>query len=83
MTAIGYHWQKVALRNLGCPPMNRSDECCRFGAECLKLARAAEDETNRAVYLHMARVWLTLAQEEVRTTLRPMFEESQIMGTKI
>jgi hypothetical protein len=47
--------------------MNRSDECCRFGEDCVKLARTAEDETTRAVFLQMARVWLTLAQEEVKT----------------
>jgi hypothetical protein len=44
--------------------MNRSDECCRFGEECVKLARTAEDETTRAVFLQMARVWLALAQKE-------------------
>ena len=43
--------------------MVSSDECCRFAAECLKMARAAEDEQNRAVFLQMARVWFALVQK--------------------
>ncbi len=43
--------------------MSRSDEYRRFAAECLKLARTAEDEKNRAVFLQMARAWFALAQK--------------------
>jgi hypothetical protein len=34
--------------------MSRSDEYCRFTAECLKMARTAENEQNRAIFLQMA-----------------------------
>jgi hypothetical protein len=44
--------------------MNRPDEYCRFTAECLKMARAAEDEQNRAIFLQMARVWFALVQKD-------------------
>jgi hypothetical protein len=44
--------------------MSRSDEYCRFTAECLKMARTAEDEQNRAIFLQMARVWFTLVQKD-------------------
>ena len=46
--------------------MSKSDEFCRFAADCVKLARTAEDETDRTVFLQMARVWVALAQEEDR-----------------
>jgi len=42
--------------------MNRSDEYRRYAAECLKMAHAADDEQQRAVFLQMAAVWLSLAQ---------------------
>jgi hypothetical protein len=38
--------------------MIRSDEYCRFTAECLKMARTAEDEQNRAIFMQMARCGL-------------------------
>ena len=44
--------------------MSRSDEYCRFAAECLKMARAAEDEQNRAIFLQMAGVWFALVQKD-------------------
>jgi hypothetical protein len=44
--------------------MNTSNEFCRFAAECLKLARNAEDEPNRTAFLQMARVWVALAQKD-------------------
>jgi hypothetical protein len=44
--------------------MSRSDEYCRFTAECLKMARTAEDEQNRAIFLRMARVWFALVQKD-------------------
>jgi hypothetical protein len=44
--------------------MIRSDEYCRFTAECLKMARTAEDEQNRVIFLQMARVWFALVQKD-------------------
>jgi hypothetical protein len=44
--------------------MSMSNEFCRFAADCVKLARAAEDERNRTVFLQMARVWVALAEKE-------------------
>jgi hypothetical protein len=44
--------------------MIRSDEYCRFTAECLKMARTAEDEQHRVVFLQMARVWFALVQND-------------------
>jgi hypothetical protein len=44
--------------------MSTSNEFCRFAAQCLKFVRTAEDETNRAVFLQMARIWVALAQKE-------------------
>jgi hypothetical protein len=44
--------------------MSGSDEYCRFTAECLKMARTAEDEQNRAIFLQMARVWFALVQKD-------------------
>ena len=44
--------------------MSTSNDFCRFAADCVKLARTAEDETDRTVYLQMARVWVALAQKE-------------------
>jgi hypothetical protein len=46
--------------------MSTSSQFCRFAAECLKLARTAEDQTNRAVFLQMARVWVALKPDEFR-----------------
>jgi hypothetical protein len=42
----------------------RSDDYCRFATDCLKMARTAEDEQNRAIFLQMARVWFTLVQKD-------------------
>jgi hypothetical protein len=50
--------------------MSTSNEFCRFAADCVKLARTAEDETDRNVYLQMARVWVALAQKEETSTDR-------------
>jgi hypothetical protein len=44
--------------------MIRSDEYRRFAAECLKMARTAEDEQHRAIFLQMTRVWFVLAQKD-------------------
>ena len=45
--------------------MSKSDQYRRFAQECLELARNAEDERARASLLHMAQVWLCLAEERV------------------
>ena len=42
--------------------MSRSDDYRRFAAECMKIASTAEDEQRRAIFVHMARTWLALAQ---------------------
>jgi hypothetical protein len=44
--------------------MRKSDDYRRFAAECLKIAQATEDEQQRALFLQMARTWLTLAQRD-------------------
>jgi hypothetical protein len=44
--------------------MSRSDEYCRFTAECLKMARTAEDEQHQVIFLQMARVWFALVQKD-------------------
>jgi hypothetical protein len=46
--------------------MGKSDDYRRFAAECLELAKAAENETSRATFLHMAQVWFRLAEETPR-----------------
>jgi len=44
--------------------LSKSDNYRRFAAECLKLARSADDETRRSLFLQMAQAWLALAQKE-------------------
>jgi hypothetical protein len=58
--------------------MSTSNQFCRFAAECLKLARTAEDQTNRAVFLQMARVWVALAEKEETSPDRNGGDENQI-----
>ena len=58
--------------------MSTSNQFCRFAAECLKLARTAEDQTDRAVFLQMARVWVALAQKEETSPDRSGGDENQI-----
>jgi hypothetical protein len=53
-----------AGKKAGVPPMTRSDEYCRFTGECLKMARTAEDEQQRVIFLQMARVWFALVQKD-------------------
>jgi hypothetical protein len=43
--------------------MSKSDDYRRFAAECMKIAHTAEDETQRAIFVQMASVWLALAQK--------------------
>jgi predicted DNA-binding ArsR family transcriptional regulator len=58
--------------------MSTSDEFCRFAADCVKLARTAEDETHRTVFLQMARVWVALAEKEETSADRNRGEENWI-----
>jgi len=58
--------------------MSTSNEFCRFAAECLKLARSAEDEPHRTALLQMARVWVALAQKEETSAGRDRGEENEI-----
>jgi len=39
-----------------------SEEYRRFARECLEMAQTTEDEQTRLVLLHMAQVWLRLAE---------------------
>ena len=41
----------------------RSDQYRRFARECLEMADEATDRRLQAIMLHMAQVWLRLAQE--------------------
>ncbi len=36
----------------------------RFAQECLEMSKTVQDERSRAVLIHMAQVWLRLAEEE-------------------
>jgi hypothetical protein len=44
--------------------MARSEQYRRFAHECLELARIAQDERARSSFLHMAQVWLRLAEAQ-------------------
>jgi hypothetical protein len=44
--------------------MSGSEEYRRFAGECLKMARTAEDEQQRVIFLQMARVWFALIQKD-------------------
>ncbi len=48
--------------------MARSEQYRRFAQECLALARDAQDERARASLLHMAQVWLRLAEAQITET---------------
>ena len=58
--------------------MSTSNDFCRFAADCVKLARTAEDEAHRTVFLQMARVWLALAEKEETSAGRNRGEENWI-----
>jgi hypothetical protein len=45
--------------------VSKSEQYRRLAQACLLLARNAEDERTRASLLHMAQVWLRLAEERV------------------
>jgi hypothetical protein len=39
----------------------------RFAQECIEIAKTVQDERSRALLVHMAQVWLRLADEEKRS----------------
>jgi hypothetical protein len=43
-----------------------SQDYRRFAQECLQMAKTAESEQVRAALLHMAQVWLGLAEQRER-----------------
>jgi hypothetical protein len=47
-----------------------SQEYRRFARECLEMAQNTEDEQTRAVLLHMAQVWLRLAEAREKGALK-------------
>jgi hypothetical protein len=47
-----------------------SEEYRRFARECLEMAQSTEDEQTRAVLLHMAQVWLRLAEARENKPLK-------------
>jgi hypothetical protein len=44
--------------------MGTAQKYQRFAEECMKLARTAKDAQVRAVLLHMAQVWVRLAENQ-------------------
>jgi len=46
--------------------MVESQDYRRFAQECLQMAKTAESEQVRAALLHMAQVWLGLAEQRER-----------------
>ena len=49
--------------------MARRDEYRRFSEGCLQLAREVRDEQVRLTLLHMAQVWLRLAEQQEQEIL--------------
>jgi hypothetical protein len=45
--------------------MGTSEQYRRFAEECVQIARSAKSPQSQAILLHMAQVWLRLAQEHV------------------
>ena len=43
--------------------MAKSDEYCRYAAQCLELAKTTNNPTNKAMFLQMAQTWSRLANE--------------------
>ena len=56
--------------------MAMSEEYRRFAQACLELARRAEDQQVRASLVHMAQVWLRLAEERVSEATKGESAES-------
>ena len=53
--------------------MSGADHYQKLAAECLLLAKTANNQTNRATLLQMAGTWLKLAeQEQLIETVKPV-----------
>jgi hypothetical protein len=48
----------------GASRMSRSEQYRRFARECMEMACVFGSERNRAALIHMAQVWLRLAEEQ-------------------
>jgi hypothetical protein len=58
------------LTGAGTPRMGRPEEYRRYARECLEVASGLRVPRARAALLHMAQVWLRLAQDaEVRSNI--------------
>jgi hypothetical protein len=55
--------------------VSRSEKYRRFAQACLEIARRAEDQQARASLLHMAQVWLRLAEERVNEAADEMLSD--------
>jgi hypothetical protein len=44
--------------------MSKAEKYQRFAQECMELARTVKDAESRAVLLHMAQVWVRLAENQ-------------------
>ena len=50
--------------------MTKAEKYQRFAEECMELARTAKDTEARAVLLHMAQVWVRLAENQTADSER-------------
>jgi len=50
--------------------MGTAEKYQRFAEECMELARTAKDSQARAVLLHMAQVWVRLAENQTADSER-------------
>jgi hypothetical protein len=50
--------------------MGKAEKYQRFAEECMGLAKTAKDAQARAVLLHMAEVWLRLAETQTAESER-------------
>jgi hypothetical protein len=64
---IIFHWNKVApfaLPRKAEGSVSKFEDYKRRAAECLRLARAAADKTNKALLIEMAQTWAKLAEQD-------------------
>ena len=55
--------------------MGKSDEYRRFASECLELAGTFRSPETQAVLLHMAQVWMRLADREKALSITAVDDE--------
>jgi hypothetical protein len=53
----------------------RSEDYHRFAEQCLKLASATDSQQTRALLLHMAQVWVRLAEQNENAGADPKDEK--------